>query len=114
MVLSTLPGARTGSSADRFHIGQRGPDRVLDAGILGGAYHSGCLLDLVGTCFPNISDAATLPARPFWWMAAFPLAPFMSWENRAYPSLTGDDGKTVWRPLPLRVARLRNWLHVAK
>src|SRR2546426_6658911 len=44
------------ASADRFHIRQRGPDKVFDTGILGGAYRSGCLLDLVGTCFPKISD----------------------------------------------------------
>src|SRR6476661_5858371 len=44
------------ASADRFHIGQCGPDKVLNARILGGAYRSGCLLDLVGTFFPKISD----------------------------------------------------------
>src|ERR1700687_5544434 len=44
------------ASADRFHIRQRGPDKVFDTGILGGAYRSGCLLDLVGTLFPRISD----------------------------------------------------------
>src|SRR5580692_3168698 len=44
------------ASADRFHIRQRGPDNVFDTGILGGAYCSGCLLDLVGTFFPKISD----------------------------------------------------------
>jgi len=35
------------SSADRFHIGQRGPDKVLNTCILGGAYRSRCLLQLV-------------------------------------------------------------------
>src|SRR3984893_12911287 len=44
------------ASADRFHIRQRGPDNVFDTGILGAAYRSGCLLDLVGTFFPQISD----------------------------------------------------------
>src|SRR5712672_1221034 len=44
------------AAADRFHIGQRGPDKVLNARILGGAYRSGCLLDLVGTFFPKLSD----------------------------------------------------------
>jgi hypothetical protein len=29
---------------------------VFDTGILGGAYRSGCLLDLAGTFFPSISD----------------------------------------------------------
>jgi len=43
------------AAADRFHIGQRGPDKVLNARILGGAYRSGCLLDLVGTFFPKLS-----------------------------------------------------------
>jgi hypothetical protein len=31
-------------------------DNVFDTGIFGGAYHSGCLLDLVDTFFPKISD----------------------------------------------------------
>src|SRR6266568_7370610 len=44
------------ASADRFHIRQGGPDKVFDTGILGGVYRRGCLLDLVGTLFPNISD----------------------------------------------------------
>src|SRR6266480_660271 len=44
------------ASADRFHIRQRGPDKVLNARILGGAYRGGCLVDLVGTSFPKISD----------------------------------------------------------
>src|SRR6266849_2953175 len=44
------------ASADCFHIRQRGPDNVPDTGILGGAHRSGCLLDLVGTFFPKISD----------------------------------------------------------
>src|ERR1700752_3483894 len=42
--------------ADCFHIRQRGPNKVFYTGILGGAYRSGCLLDLVGTFFPKISD----------------------------------------------------------
>src|ERR1700740_2129199 len=28
------------ASADRFHVRQRGPDKVLDAGILGGAHRA--------------------------------------------------------------------------
>src|ERR1700687_1292858 len=44
------------TAADCFHIRQRGPDKVLDARILGGAYRTRRLLDLVGTFFPNISD----------------------------------------------------------
>src|SRR5216684_257575 len=36
------------ASADRFHIRQRGPDKVFDTGILGCAYRSGCLDDFVG------------------------------------------------------------------
>src|SRR4029077_9016023 len=35
------------ATANRFHIRQRGPDEVLDAGILGGAYCGGCLLHFV-------------------------------------------------------------------
>src|ERR1700704_1965344 len=44
------------ASADRFHIRQRGPDKVFDTGILGGSHRRGCLLDFVGTCFPKFSD----------------------------------------------------------
>src|SRR5258708_7129805 len=44
------------SAADRVYIRQRGPDKVFNIGILGCAYRSGCLLDLVGTFFPQISD----------------------------------------------------------
>src|SRR6266481_4586471 len=44
------------ASADRFHIRQRGPDKVFDTGILGGAHRNGCLLDLAGTFCPKISD----------------------------------------------------------
>src|SRR5882724_5000238 len=50
--------------ADRFYIGQRGPDKVFDTGILGCAYRRGCLLDLVGTFFPQISDEK-YAVRPF-------------------------------------------------
>src|SRR5260370_31050981 len=35
------------AAANRFHIRQRGPDDVLDAGILGGMYRSRCLLPFV-------------------------------------------------------------------
>src|SRR5258708_6754922 len=44
------------AAADRFHIRQRRPDKVFDTGILGGAYRSDCLLDLIGTFFPKIGD----------------------------------------------------------
>src|SRR5580700_5836507 len=44
------------ASADRFHIRQRGPDKVFDTSILRGAYRSGCLLAFVGTFLPKISD----------------------------------------------------------
>src|SRR5216684_5831411 len=44
------------AAADRVYIRQRGPDKVFDTGILGGAYRSGCLVDLVGTFVPKISD----------------------------------------------------------
>src|SRR6266478_5874880 len=42
--------------ADHLYIGQRGPDKVLDTGILGSAYRRRCLLELVGTFFPKIGD----------------------------------------------------------
>src|SRR6266446_1050234 len=42
------------AAADRFYIGQRGPDKVFDAGIFGGAYRHCCLLELVASCFPKI------------------------------------------------------------
>jgi hypothetical protein len=42
--------------ADRFYGRQRGPDKVCDAGIFGGAYRSSCLPDLVRTFFPTIGD----------------------------------------------------------
>src|SRR6266849_2636117 len=44
------------AAADSLHIRQGGPDKVFNARTLGGAYRSGCLLDLVGTFFPKISD----------------------------------------------------------
>src|ERR1700745_468298 len=44
------------AAADSLYIRQRGPDKVFDSGILGGAYRSGCLLDLVVTFSPKISD----------------------------------------------------------
>src|SRR5712664_308418 len=44
------------AAADRVYIRQRGPDKVFNARILGCAYRRGCLLDLVGTFFPQISD----------------------------------------------------------
>src|ERR1700751_1701328 len=36
------------AAAERFYVRQRRPDQMFDTGILGGAYRSGCLLDLVG------------------------------------------------------------------
>jgi hypothetical protein len=44
------------AAADSLYIRQRGPDKVFDTGILGGAYRSGCLLDLAGTFSPKIGD----------------------------------------------------------
>src|SRR6266446_6231098 len=44
------------AAADRFDIRQRGPDKVFDTGILGSAYRSRCLIEFVGTCFPEIGD----------------------------------------------------------
>src|SRR5438552_3245445 len=44
------------AAADRFYIGQRGPDKVLDTCILGSAYRGGCLLGFVGATFPKIGD----------------------------------------------------------
>src|SRR5258706_6488317 len=49
-------------SADRFHIRQRGPDKVVDTDILGCAYRRGCLLVFVGTFFPQIS-VSNYPVR---------------------------------------------------
>src|SRR4029434_3479656 len=37
-----------------FHIGQRRPDKVVDAGFFGRTYRGRCLLDLVGARFPKI------------------------------------------------------------
>src|SRR6266850_3144074 len=37
------------AAADRFDVRQRGPDYVLDAGILGSLYRGGALLALVGS-----------------------------------------------------------------
>src|SRR4029077_13824254 len=42
--------------AERFHVWQRGPDQVIDAGVLGSAYRSGCLLDFVGSLLRKIGD----------------------------------------------------------
>ena len=44
------------AAADRFHIGQRRPDEVFDAGFLGRTYRRRCLLELVGALFPKIGD----------------------------------------------------------
>jgi hypothetical protein len=44
------------AAADRFHIGQSGPDKVFDAGIFGGAYRRCCLLPLVASGFSKIGD----------------------------------------------------------
>src|SRR5713101_7917907 len=44
------------AAADRFHVGERRPDEVLDAGILGSTYGRRRLLDLVGTWLPVIGD----------------------------------------------------------
>src|SRR6266481_7675598 len=44
------------AAADRFYIRQRGPDKVFDPGIFGGAYGRSRLLKLVGSCFLKIRD----------------------------------------------------------
>src|SRR5882762_1930982 len=44
------------AAADRFYIRQRGPDKVFDTGILSSAYRRRCLIEFVGTCFPEIGD----------------------------------------------------------
>src|SRR6266446_10563041 len=44
------------AATDRFHIRERGPDKVFDTCSLGGAYRSCCLLDLIGIFFPKIGD----------------------------------------------------------
>src|SRR6266436_1495476 len=44
------------AATDRFYIGQRGPDKVLDTGILGSAHRRGCLLYLVCAAFSKIGD----------------------------------------------------------
>src|SRR5882724_669806 len=44
------------AAADRVCIRQRGPGKVFNARIFGCAYRSGCLLELVGTFFPQTSD----------------------------------------------------------
>src|SRR5258706_10367087 len=44
------------AAADGFYIGQRGPDKVLDTGILGGTYRRRCLLELAGAFFPRVGD----------------------------------------------------------
>jgi hypothetical protein len=44
------------AAADRFHIGQRRPDKVFDPGCFGRLYRCGCLLKLVGTLFRKIGD----------------------------------------------------------
>src|SRR5438067_4623806 len=44
------------ATADRFYIRQRGPDKVFDPGIFGGANGRRRLLKLVGSCFQKIGD----------------------------------------------------------
>src|ERR1700739_1806315 len=52
------------ASADRFHIRQRGPDKVFDTGILASAYRSGCLLQFVRSLLRPIGDQE-YAMRPF-------------------------------------------------
>src|SRR5213078_1701285 len=40
--------------ADRLDIGQRGPDKVLDTGVLGGTHRRRRLLELAGAFFARI------------------------------------------------------------
>src|SRR6266550_5751829 len=44
------------AAADRFYVGQRGPDKVFDPGIFGGAYGRRRLLKLAASCFLKIGD----------------------------------------------------------
>jgi hypothetical protein len=44
------------ASADRFHIGQRRPDKVFDRSCFGRLYRCGCLLKLICTLFQKIRD----------------------------------------------------------
>src|SRR6266404_2934430 len=44
------------ASTDRFYIRQRGPDKVFDPGIFGGAYSRRRLLKRVASCFLKIGD----------------------------------------------------------
>src|SRR5712691_3800132 len=44
------------AAADRFYIRQRGPDKVFDPDIFGGANGRRRLLKLVASCFPKIGD----------------------------------------------------------
>jgi hypothetical protein len=43
-------------AADRFYVGQRRPDKMFDAGVLGSAYRRRGLLKFVGAFFPIIGD----------------------------------------------------------
>jgi len=44
------------AAADRFYIRQRGPDKVLTPAFLAARTAAVCLVDLVGTFFPKVSD----------------------------------------------------------
>ena len=44
------------AATDRFYIGQRGPDKVLNTGIFGSADRRCGLLYLVGATFSKIGD----------------------------------------------------------
>src|SRR6202030_1359607 len=57
--------------ADRFHVRQRRPDKVLDAGILGGVHGSGCLLQFLRSALLKIGyqEYAMRPSKC--WLQGF-------------------------------------------
>ena len=58
-------------AANRFHIRQRGPDEVLDAGILCGTYRSRCLLQFVRSVLLEVGYQK-YAMRPFkCWLESF-------------------------------------------
>src|ERR1700719_3835366 len=59
------------ASADCFHIRQRGPDKVFDAGILGRAYRSRCLLQFLRSVLLEVGYQK-YAMRPFkCWLKCF-------------------------------------------
>jgi len=50
--------------ADRFYVRQSGPHEMPDAGILGGAYGSGCLLQFVRSALLEVGYQKNTPCAP--------------------------------------------------